>query len=150
VDSRPVLTRRRLVAVWMVLAGLVVMHVLPAAQACPQTIAGHGAVTRLAMSPDHQPMVAEQRSPERRDPAGPPAAAIAATAGMPGMAGTVCTATPPSLGLAALLALLAAALLAVTCPARPRSLRAVGRGPHRRAPPRFGSALLHELCVSRT
>ncbi len=136
----------------MVLVGLVVMHVLPAAHAaCPGADPGHAAPAMSTMSGDHGSMAVETPTAVRPAPhAGWHAdRAATTTPGMQGMQGTRCMATPPSPGLTALLALLALGLATLAWPTWPRFLAAVVRGPHQRAPPRIGSLLLHDLCVSR-
>jgi hypothetical protein len=138
----------RLGCVWALLAGLAVMHVLPA-MACPEAGASQAA---LAMpmtsdgSADHGHVVAEPAAVTRQ-PTGLSASGSGADAGM---RGAVCSAIPPSAGIAWLFALLALALIAVTRPTWAGSGGAPRRGPNRRAPPRSGALLLHDLCVSRT
>ncbi|WP_045877311.1 hypothetical protein [Pseudofrankia sp. DC12] len=150
-DGRTALARARLVAVLAALAGLAVMHGLPAMQACAQAGTGYAAMATPAMPAEHAGSMAEPPAVERPTAnVGLRGADMYAHGAAGEMQGVPCAATPPSLGLAGLLVLVAIGLLAITMPASPRPLAAVRRGPRRRAPPRFGSLLLHELCVSRT
>jgi hypothetical protein len=152
VDARTVLARARLVAVLAALAGLAVMHVLPAMQACAQAGAGYVAMAAPTMSGDHAGSTMAEPTAMERPTAnvGLPGVDLHAHGAAGDMQGIPCAATPPSLRLAGLLVLFAIGLIAITMSASPRPLAAVGRGLRRRAPPRFGSLLLHDLCVSRT
>lgn len=135
----------RLLTVCAVLAGVFVMHALPA-----QTCAGgagmtSGGVTATVM-PGHGsgPAVAVMVPGET---------AAAVSAGLPATPdfGTACVFISPPRGLDVLLALLL--LAAMVAPAFPTGLPWVGRrsrASHRAPPPRGGSALLTSLCVSRT
>jgi hypothetical protein len=150
VGGRTAWTVARLGCVWALLAGLAVMHVLPAT-ACPEAGASHAALA-MPMTPDgsadHGHLVVEPAAAAvTRQSAGLSAAGSGADAGM---RGAVCSAIPPSAGIAGLLALLALGLIAGTRPTWPGSGGAPRRGPNRRAPPRAGVLLLHDLCVSRT
>lgn len=143
----------RVVAVCAVLAGLFLMHGL-ATQEC------HGRAGTSASSMTH-PMAA---MPATVDGIGTSVETTAHTslnrssvhvtstsgadAGAPG---GLCVSTPPTSGVAVLLALLLAAGSVVLASAAPPANQATPQRNHRRrAPPVAGSALLMNLCVSRT
>ncbi|MBL7493733.1 hypothetical protein I6A60_33735 [Frankia sp. AgB1.9] len=150
-DAKTALARARLVAVLAALAGLAVMHGLPAMQACAQAGTGFAAMATPAMPGEHAGSMAAPTAVERPTAnVGLRGADMYAHGAAGEMHGVPCAATPPSLGLAGLLALVALGLLAIITPTSPRPLVAARRGPRRRAPPRFGSLILYELCVSRT
>ncbi|SNQ45928.1 putative membrane protein [Frankia canadensis] len=163
----------RVLAVWALLAGIAVMHVLPASHDCPEAGVGQAAASMPMAaggrgSADHGVMrggptaggveltleregVPLAVGPTTGGMAAKPAALYAdGSAAGTGKPGTVCSATPPSRGLAGLFALFALGLLIIARPMGPGLPPASRRGPHRRAPPRFGALLLNDLCVSRT
>jgi hypothetical protein len=139
----------RLVAVCAVLAGLFFMHGLPAQERRRprgvRTVDGApGNGGHFAGAPD---MAAGAMAASVRHPLPHPAAEVGADAGEPG---ALCMSTPPPLGWAGLLALLLGVSIVglVSVPGPPdRATRP--SNPRRRAPPRAGSTLLMNLCVSR-
>ncbi len=143
-------TRGRLIAVWMLLAGLAVMHVLPATATCPEAMAGNRSVPASAGMGYHDPAWNAERPPVGRLISSGTALHTDGSAAVGDMGGTPCLSTPPPLGVNALLGLFVLGLLCVAVPLLPRLRLATGHGPHRRGPPRFGPILLHDLCVSRT
>ncbi len=141
--------RGRLIAVWVLLAGLAVMHVLPVPQACPEAMAGSRTVPVSAAMGAQNPAGMAAQPPEGRLVSFGTTVHMADSADS-GMGGTPCVSTAPSTGVNALLGLLLLGLLCVAVPVLPRQRLATGQGPYRRGPPRFGHVLLHDLCVSRT
>ncbi|MGH3867990.1 MAG: hypothetical protein ACRDQ4_18070 [Pseudonocardiaceae bacterium] len=139
----------RLIAVCAVLAGLFVMHGLPA-QGCPggveasAPLMAHSAtVVTAADGPD---MTAGMAGSASR----PLAYAVAEAGADAGESGVLCVSMPPSPGWAGLLALLlviSVVGLASVLGLADRATRPSGQ--RRRAPPLAGSALLMSLCVSR-
>ncbi len=135
----------RLLSVCGVLAGVFLMHALPA-QAC----AG-GAMPGSAMTAAPGPMRHVGHSAALGAPAGTGTLPSLTTRGLESGHGNVCVSTSPPRGVNGLIALLllaAAGAFVVTTRlpdqgGRPRRAR-------HRGPPRAGSALLTTLCVSRT
>lgn len=157
----------RVLVACAVLAGLFLMHGLPAsscatqagAAATPMTgaaMAGHSSAGQLSatagsMDPSIDALLAT--------PVAGPSLSAAGSSTEPGgagagMVGGMCVSTPPPASdLAGLLALLLLAVGAVVCRDRvgpPSAARRFRRGDGRRAPPPAGSDLLLKLCISRT
>ncbi|CAO5187769.1 putative membrane protein [Frankia sp. AiPs1] len=139
-------TRGRLIAVWMLLAGLAVMHVLPATATCRETMAGDRTVPASAGMSHHDPAW----NAEGKFVSSGTALHADGSPAVGDMGGTPCLSTPPPPDVNTLLDLLVLGLLCVAVPLLPWLRLATGHGPHRRGPPRFGPILLHDLCVSRT
>jgi hypothetical protein len=146
----------------VVLAGLFLMHGLPAASCGTAAGASPPSMTAAAMA-GHPLSLASGSvgAPVDVLPATPIAGAAVSAAASPsgpggalsGMAGGVCVSTPPpSSDLAGLLALVLLAVGVVVCGDRVGPLAAAGRFRRGggRAPPLAGSGLLVSLCISRT